>query len=607
MTVRTLTRPVDTTTIRSKPAAALSGLSYLETQLDDAFGWLYFPIPFSPGATVISATLTLHSFAGVATPRTMTVRRAASKVSYGRMTWDNRPAATGASATASSSSAGAGQAWTFDVTALMQEVSAGAFWWGFRLASSSAEVLRFYSSQASDERRRPVLRVEWADEPDAPGDLVPSGGLAVGTRTPTVRFTYADFGGSTQLAAVRVQVALSPGMTSSLWDSGEKAATLPELDLAAAGYPGMPVDGSSVYWRAMVKDAAGLWSDWSDVATAWYKPRGIVTITEPLDGAAIMDSTPVVRWTFNPQPEQAQYQVVVSRGDKIRTPVWDSGRREGGDTSLTVPSGILRDDKTYTFTVRVWDMAGRASVPGTPAYRQQSSTVWFDDDLATPAPDSVAATQRGSSPLVDVQWEAATTPDAFMVVRDGVILARVTPAEVQVEPGVYEWTDRTCPPLVEARYDVRSIIDGKRSARASQMCVVTVPGVWLTTGSLEVCLTGKEVGSPTLGVRETVHEVGDRVVVITDGLRGHEGEWSGQLHSDISIAPGVTAKEWRDRLMQIRDNPSGVRLHMGPVNIPVSLSGLSVRADPQRELSYTASFTYYQQPGDELDAITSVG
>ena len=140
------------------------------------------------------------------------------------------------------------------------------------MASSSAAVLRFYSSQATAEDRRPVLRVEWADEPDAPGDLVPSGGLAVGTRTPTVRFTYADFGGSTQLAAVRVQVALSPGMTSSLWDSGEVPAKVPELDLSETTYPGMPTDESAVYWRAMVKDAAELWSDWSDVAQTWYKP-----------------------------------------------------------------------------------------------------------------------------------------------------------------------------------------------------------------------------------------------------------------------------------------------------------------------------------------------
>lgn len=605
MTVRTLTRPVDTTTIRSKPASALSGLSYLEVQAGDAFGWLHFPIPFSRGATVISAKLRLHSYDAPAAARTLSVRRADSRVNFSTMTWDNRPAASGVIASASSATSTAGQLWEFDVTAIMQEVSDGALWWGVRVESDSASVLRLHSTQSLYGSSRPVLVVEWADEPDAPGDLAPSGGLAVGDDKPTLRFTYSDHGGSTELAAVQVQIASNVGMTAGLWDSGEVLSSLPELDLSATSYPGMPSDESAVFWRAKVKDAAGLWSGWSDVAEAWFKPRGLVAITEPLDGASLMDPTPVVRWTFT--GEQAQFQVVVQRGDKVRVPVWDSGRREGADTSFTVPAGILRDDKTYTITVRVWDFAGRASVPEAPAYRQQSATVWFDEDLATPAPEAITVAPRGWTPFVDLSWTASSTPDAFMVTRDGVILGRFEPSDVEVEPGVYEWTDRTCPPGVEVLYRVHSIVAGKRSVGRGQYAVAKTAGVWLTTPDLTVCLTGKDVGSPTLGARETVHEVGGRVVVITDGLRGHEGDWSGELHSDITIAPGVTAKEWRDRLMQIRENPKGVRLHMGPVNVPVTLAGLSVRSNPEVELAYAASFTYYQLPGPELDDITTVG
>lgn len=604
MTVRTLTRPVDTTVIRSRASKALSGLSYYETQLDDAFGYVYFPTPFTQGATIVSATLKLHSYSAPAVSRTIEVRRAASVMNYSRMTFDTKPAVTGATASVTKSTSGPGQEWVFDVTAIMQEVSDGALWWGFRVQSLSTSLLQFHSTQSLYESSRPVLVVEWADEPDKPGDLAPAGGLTVSTDRPVLRFSYSDHGGSTELAGARVQIGDNAAMTLGLWDSGELPVTIPEVDLADTAYPGLPADGTGRFWRVRVKDAAGLWSDWSDATSMRYVERGLVTILEPTS-SALMDPTPVVRWSFT--GVQDQYEVVVQRGDKVRRPVWDSGRITGTETSYTVPDGILRDDKTYTITVRIWDSEDRASTPGFPAYRQHSATFWFDDDLATPAPTSISATPRDAWPYVDVEWTSASTPDAFMLVREGVIVGRWAPAEVQVEPGRYAFTDRTCPAWVEQRYDVHAIVAEKRSVAASTNCRSEVIGVWLTSPTTTVCLTGKDEGSPTLGVRESVHEVGDRVIVIRDGLRGHEGDWAGELHSDISLAPGVSAKEWRDRLMGMRRDPTGIRLHMGPVNVPVSLSQVNVRSTAATELTYRASFTYHQLPGVEMDDIDEVG
>ena len=602
MTTRTLTRPVDTTTLASAPAKAHSGLSWLETTASAAYAWLYWPVPFQRGATVVRATLVLHSYQAPAASRTITVRRAGSAVNYSRMTWANQPAGDGATATASSSTSGPAQEWRIDVTALMQEVAAGAFWWGFRLTSSSTVPLRWHSTQSPYESSRPYLEVEWSEEPDAPGDLAPSGGLAVSTPKPVLRWVAGDAGTVDEQSALHVQTSTTANFATVAWDSGVVLSALPELDLADTSFPGFT--GTASYWRVRVRNKAMLWSDFSDAAAARYVDRGLVTILEP-SGSTLMDSTPVVRWSFS--GTQAQYQVVVQRGDQVRTPVWDSGLRKGTDQALTVPSGILRDDKTYTFTVRVWDDVARASVPGAPAYRQASKAVWFDDDLAVPPLTSVSASPRGETPFVDVRVTYTSTPDAVEIVRDHLILARLDPLEHEVEPGVIEWADRSCPPLVEARYKVRAVVNGRRSKPVSTWATSRPVGVWLTTDTQAVCLSGVDQGSPTLGARESVHEVGDRVVVITDALRGHEGDWSGTLHSDLSIARGVTAKEWRDAFMAIRRNPAGARLHMGPVNVPVTLSQMVVRAHPHPELSYEASFTYYQSPGPELDAIDTVG
>ena len=601
MSTRTLLNATDTFVRAAEPSKSFSRVSFLEVS-STAFGYLYFTLPFTKGATIVSATLTLTSYSAAAASRTMRVGLASGRQTYSTMTWDSKPPVVAPFASVSSSAAAGGQKWVFDVAPLLQAVSSGQSWWGFRVDTTAASGLRFDSCQSPYQDRRPMLRVEWADEPDQPIDLSPEGGLAVSSAKPTLRFTYGDYGGSTTLRAVRVQFSPTASFSTVTWDSGTVLTGVPELDLAQTSFPGLTASKS--YWRVIVQDSAALWSKWSDAAATRFVDRGIVTLTQPA-GDVIMDATPAVQWDFT--GTQAQYEIVVYRGDKVRTPVYSSGIRTSGSQATFVPSGVLRDDKTYTITVRVWDDVEREAVPGSPDYRQVSRTVWFDDDLATPAPTTATAMQVGVSPFVDVQWSVANQPDYFQLVRDGVVLGQWTPAEVRLDGQNYIFRDRTAPPLTQVRYHVRSIVAGKRSKPRAATSRPKVVGVWLTTPTESVCLSGTEEGSPTLGEISTVHEVGGRVVVITDSLRGHEGDWSGELHSDLTCAPGVSAKEHRDALMRIRSNPEGARLHMGPVNVPVSLAQINVRATSREELSYMASFSYWQDEGPELDDLDETG
>ena len=601
MTTRTLTVATDTTTRSVAPGTNYVANTWVEVASGSAYGWLHFPRPFTRGATIISATLTLRSIATTDAARTITLQRHDRLVDFSRVTWGHsQPGYHPGGATASSSS-GAAADWTFDVTAHMQAVSDGAPWWGWRIASSSTSPIRFHSAQSAYPSARPVLTVVWSDAPDEPSDLSPSAGLAVSTPKPVLRFSYSDYGGSTEQSALHVQIASNAAMTAYPWDSGTVVGTLPELDLAATDFPGLT--SSTSYWRVRVRDGAGLWSGWSQVASTRSVARPTVTMTEPA-GATIMDPTPTIRWTTT--GVQEQFRVYV-RVPGRAMPVYDSGRIASDALVHTIPVGFLLDDRTYTITVQSWDDVARTATPGAADWSEASRTVTYDDDLATPAPSSVAAGQRGFTPFVDVEWTAATTPDFFIITRRGGTVAKVAPAEVEVEPGVYAFTDRTAVPHVENDYQVRSLIAGKRSAPVTTWVRPQVAGVWLTTDEHTACLAGADMGSPTLGARESIHEVGDRVVVITDGLRGHEGDWSGVIHSDLTIHPGVTAKETRDAFMAIRRNPAGARLHMGPVNVPVVLPKMVVRALPHPELAYEASFTYYQAPGPELDRIDTVG
>lgn len=602
MTTKTLVNATDTYVAAAQPAKRFSKVSYLEVS-STSYGYLYFALPFTRGATILSAKLTLTSYSATAATRTYRVGRVASKQNYSTMSWSNKPPMTPPYATATSSTADGGQKWVFDVATQLQAVSDGAFWWGFRIDTTSTAPFRFDSSQSPYAHRRPMLVVEWADEPDEASDLAPSGGLAVSTAKPVLRYTYGDFGGNTELSAHQIQVSTSPTFSSIFWDSGVQPTTVPEFDLAASTFPGFT--SSVMYWRVLVQDGAGLWSKtWSDGAAVRYVERGLVTITQPA-ASTIMDATPAVQWTFT--GTQSAYRIIVSRGDKIRTPVWDSGRRASGSQATFVPEGILRDDKTYSITVMVWDDEERASTPGAPAWRQQTVAVWFDDDLAVPKPLTVTAAQVGRSPYVKVDWEVTNQPDAFQLVRDGQIIGTFDPADVRVSGQEYSFIDRTAPPLVEVQYDVRSVVAGKRSYARSATAVADVSGVWLTTETEQVVMMGNDPGSPSLGEISTTHELGERVVVITDALRGHEGSWSGELWSDVPQAPGVTSKQHRDALMRIRAEGGGTRLHMGPVNIPVTIAQVQVRANSAPTLTYAVSFSYWQTDGPELDDINAIG
>ena len=134
---------------------------------------------------------------------------------------------------------------------------------------------------------RPSLYVEWTEAPQAPTDLAPSANDAVSIAAPVVRFQFTDTLGDTTLAAVQVQVATDAAFTTGVWTSAWVSSTDPQLDLAAAGYPGM-AEGASVYWRAKVRDGAGLESGWSAAAQMRRVSKGTVTITNPPSTGAVL-------------------------------------------------------------------------------------------------------------------------------------------------------------------------------------------------------------------------------------------------------------------------------------------------------------------------------
>jgi hypothetical protein len=97
---------------------------------------------------------------------------------------------------------------------------------------------------------------------------------------------------------------------------------------------------------------------------------------------------------------------------------------------------VLVDDRNYQLHIRVWDTFTTGSrPPARPAYVDSWSTFHFDDDLTqTPIASLTADQQTPRRSAVTLTWTRASAPDAWVVLRDGKVVARLDPADVITGP-----------------------------------------------------------------------------------------------------------------------------------------------------------------------------
>lgn len=592
----------DTHINRDRPNQNYGAHKRLELQKDSRFAYVYFPQPLPLGSTIISATLRLWSEAVGPGDKTITVQRTVNRRALSNLKWTNRPPADwlypGILSTTETGPLPDKHVWEIDVTSHLQAIVDGDRWTGWELRTDSPEIIKLYSANTSP---RPTLEIEWVEAPDAPQDLVPSGGLAAGYDKTTLRFSYVDNWGDTTLAAVHVQIDPNGDWANPLWDSGETPATAPELDLERAGFPGM-VNGSSVKWRARVQDGAGFWSDWSETAEFRYVYRGDIEIHSPVQGT-FSDVDPTFSWTYTGGGNQTAYICMVLKlVDGEQQVVYNSTTQRSTETTHTPSRPIkFEDGQAYRFYVRVYDDVDRVAVPrAVPwAWAYVYDNV-FEPDAAIPGATNVQATANSPHPDVTLKWRYESSyPDEWAVMRNGELVERIPfddPRKIGTD--TFEWVDRTAPGHTPLTYEVRAVIGGRMSTGNPSAAITTRPfGLWLLTESGEdIVLADVDEGSWGMGEQSTVHEVlgGDRVTVTTQSLRGYEGTVSGLLVDGI---PGVSAgaREMRERAFRVKENPGqNLRLVAGDLNIPVTVANIEPKPMPYEEIIYSLSFRFWQ-------------
>ena len=587
----TITRGKDSFVDESRPNKAFGGQAFLGLRSTDTAQRRRIYLLMSPG-TVLGRTIVSANLAGKARgampAQTITVQAVASSWSPNRVTWNNQPGVTGPTASASIPALSAGASFSVDVTNLVQQIANGANGgkhYGWRITTSlSGATYQVYGFDSSAETSW-ALDVEVSEAPEQPTMLTPNGG-AVSLAKWTVRTDYTDLGGSTDLAAMQVQVDANRTAPYD-FDSGQVATTVPELDLATTAYAGL-ADGATTYWRARLTDSAGFTSDWSDWAQVTRVSKPTLTLDNPANGV-LWDPTPTILAHLSSGTVKA-YRIWVMRADNWADVRYNSGRVQGSGASIVhqIPlkqDGRVvfnRDDKQYVVSLQVWDRTDRQSGgPLDVPYLEVAQPVLFDQDGTVNPPDSLSASLDGyDGPGVRLRWSRASAPDRFVVIRDNKRIASVDAVDFSAGTDTWMWVDTSAQPNSTHVYRVRAItaVAGQdRESKDSPLATIRtdLTGVWLLSDEHgNVVLEGDGVDELQQKDRRATYSLPYRPddVDVVGALGGIQGTFAGSM---VGTEDEMTTA--KATLAAIRADPATpVQLAYGTTSIPVLLRNVSV-------------------------------
>jgi hypothetical protein len=454
-----------------------------------------------------------------------------------------------------------GTVWDFDIEDMLDDVSAGAGWWGIRITCNVDAPIRLYSAQANSVSR-PELEVTWGDEPEPPEDLSPSGGRAVSINKPVLSFTFTDEEGSTELNAVQIHYKLTntgfnplTGFTSPTWDSGTIAASEPKVDTnPIVGAPAIS-SGVLMWWTARVQDATGQWSEYADPESFTYRALTPATLDNPPSGGVVNDATPPVLWTTT---NQTAYQITLAKASDPRTLVWNSGKISTSDDDDAIPAKKITQDGTdYLISLYLWDNFDREKNGTNQIYTLITRTFQFQASGTVTAPTGLAVVQQTPWPWVNLTWSRSSAPDEFNIWRDDLLIdSNVPAAELSTGGTNYAYQDRLANPRESHTWSVQAVVNKVASNKVTSSALTTrllSPFMIDPTGVDVVFFLDPALDPQLITIQEVQQPVNSAPVLLTQFLGGYSGHLTG-VFSD-NVVPGLTARQMRNTFKKWKRNP----------------------------------------------------
>lgn len=568
---------------------------------DNRNGLIFFNLPFPKGVRILSATLRLWNQEAISGAFVLTAQRTGVKWSANKANWNNRPTLAGAAVSRSISGASAGTNWDLDVTTMLQAVSNGAAWYGFLIDTTTSSKLGiFKTAQNVTGTQRPLLIVTWSENPNKPSQLSPAGARKVATQKPLVTYDFSDPNGEGDLAQSFVQIYPTNAVGTPDFNSGWLLTDQPEVDLAATAYAGLPLDGSSKWWRVQAQDEDGNLSPWSDLAEMKYAVKGVVAITGP-SGSTVSEGSPPVSWTFT-GATQKSWQIFLALTSDPSKVIWDSGKVTSAALASTLAfGGITWTNRSYRITVRVWDDQAREGIPGYPAYSEAFKDVTYAAG-ATADVTSLGVSADAAKPNLIFTWVRSTAPDHFQVLRskDGGTTyrfhAELNPADVLVSGTNYSWTDIGVDWYNSYTYKIISVVSSVGGAGATVAAKATklAPFLSRSDGSNLCCFINPERDIQRLDIQELHQRMSGPPVLVTQVLGGYAGTVKGVFIDNMPS--GFTAQQLRDNFNSIREDP-GCPCKLSYADMSLNIVAYNMVIDSYADASgiyYTASFSWVQ-------------
>lgn len=467
----------------------------------------------------------------------------------------------------------------FDVQAQVQAACNGSPFHGFRLTTDDTSERKFWSSDALDNR--PYAVIDWSDFPDAPTELSPAAGSAVSIAKPTLLFNFHDPVGG-DMAALQVQISAAFGDFSGTpdFDSGTVSSTDPEYDTSSGSFGGITA-AATKYWRVRVQNAAGNWSDWSDIVHFTRINRGVLTVGSPT-GSHVSDVTPTFIWSTT--ATQTGWDLAIFDDSDPGDPIYETGRHSGATSSHTLPKGVITDENTtYRYRLRVWEDITRVSTPGDLIHTEAVDTFTFVEDPTPNAPSSVTVSQVSSGkPFVQLEIVRSGAPDSFAIQRNGKwIDTDVDPVDIfDSGSGNYIYIDRTAGPNHDWTYKVRCKVSGvlgpARTGSPDPYSYVTRQiwlADWTNPGSNRLVPVEVNIADCTFDMPETGATYspvdGQNITTVTQSLKGLTGTIVGRIvkHTALPVENSVGDMLWfKQHAPQNR-----LRMWIGEQNLEVEI------------------------------------
>lgn len=485
--------------------------------------------------------------------------------------WNDRPSAVStATGTKTQSGTAALTWWDIDVTNDVQGWydKTIRYNWGWVLRTGSGTLRKLRGRKASS--RWPHLVIEYEPPAKVPSHLSPQGG-AVSVAKPVLTFDTSD-----NVTAIQVQIDAAADAVSPDFDSGTVVTTGGKLDLSATAYAGL-ADGSTTYWRARAKSAAG-WSAYSAWVSFSRNDLDAVTLTAPT--ATPSDSTPPFAWTF--AGTQTAFEAdILFNGKVIRS----SGRVSGSADDWTAqPLDGAYFGKTLTARIRVFDDVIRIATPGAHTY-SEDTVDYVPTFTGTVDPmDTLAAAQSGiNSPgVVLTGTRAAGIPDEVAVFHDDELVARLDGADVFTSGTAFAFTDWWACVGRPVTIMLVAVVDGEF---ADDSPTVTLTphgrGIWLVdpaAGTTAVLwdMEGGSTDAPDLAAESRTTD--GRVIRRRLANAAKSGSHSGR----ILTVGDLDADDTLDAFEEFRGNDAGTvyRLIRGRENLAVIAGNLLATPTP---------------------------